>query len=156
MQARYLLAELGRTHLIAEHAPGRYAFHDLLRAYAAEQAHALDGDAARRAVCRPGLGHYLHTAHAAAVLVNPSRTSLRIAPPDPGVTSERLTGQRQALAWFEAEHHVLLAAATLAAETGFDRHAWQLPLVIADYLDPAGTGMSWPPSRATRWMRRRA
>ncbi len=137
-QARYLLAELGRAHLIAEHAPGRYAFHDLLRAYAVEQAHALDGDAARRAAVGRVLGHYLHTAHAAAVLVNPSRTSLRIAPPDPGVTSERLTGQRQALAWFEAEHHVLLAAATLAAETGFDRHAWQLPLVIADYLDASG------------------
>jgi len=137
-QARYLLAELGRAHMIAEHAPGRYAFHDLLRAYAAEQAYALDGDAARRAAVGRVLGHYLHTTHAAAVLVNPSRTSLRIAPPDPGVTSERLTGQRQALAWFEAEHHVLLAAATLAAEAGFDRHAWQLPLVIADSLDASG------------------
>jgi DNA-binding SARP family transcriptional activator/tetratricopeptide (TPR) repeat protein len=137
-QARYLLAELGRAHMIAEHAPGRYAVHDLLRAYAAEQAYALDGDAARRAAVGRVLGHYLHTAHAAAVLVNPSRTSLRIAPPDPGVTSERLTGHRQALAWFEAEHHVLLAAATLAAETGFDRQAWQLPLVIADSLDASG------------------
>src|SRR5215467_15823592 len=35
--ARRLLRELARAHLIAEHAPGRYAFHDLLRAYAAEQ-----------------------------------------------------------------------------------------------------------------------
>jgi tetratricopeptide (TPR) repeat protein len=137
-QARYLLAELGRAHMIAEYAPGRYAFHDLLRAYAAEQAHALDGDAARRAAVGRVLGHYLHTAHAAAVLVNPSRTSLSIAPPDPCAMSERLAGQPQALAWFEAEHHVLLAAATLAAETGFDRHAWQLPLAIADYLDASG------------------
>ena len=28
-----------RAHLTAEHVPGRYAFHDLMRAYAAEQAH---------------------------------------------------------------------------------------------------------------------
>jgi DNA-binding SARP family transcriptional activator/tetratricopeptide (TPR) repeat protein len=137
-QARVLLAELARAHLIAEHAPGRYAFHDLLRAYAAEQAHALDGDAARRAAVGRAIDHYLHTAHAAAVLVNPSRTSLRIAPPGPGITSERPTGERQALAWFEAEHHVLLAVGTLAAETGFDRHAWQLPLAIGDYLDASG------------------
>ena len=47
-------------------------------------------------------------------------------------------GQRQALAWFEAGHHVLLAAAALAARTGFDRHAWQLPLAIGDYLDAGG------------------
>src|SRR5262249_36506921 len=31
--ARRLLRELARAHLIAEHVPGRYAFHDLLRAY---------------------------------------------------------------------------------------------------------------------------
>ena len=136
-QARHLLAELARAHLVAEHAIGRYAFHDLLRAYAAEQARALDGDAARRAAVGRALDHYLHTAHAAAVLVNPSRTSLRLAPPEPGVTSEHLVGQRQALAWFEAEHHVLLAAA-LAAGTGFERHAWQLPLAIGDYLDAGG------------------
>ena len=137
-QARHLLAELARAHLVAEHAPGRYAFHDLLRAYAAEQACALDGDAARRATVGRALDHYLCTAHAAAVLVNPSHTSLRIVPPEPSVTSEHLVGQRQALAWFEAEHHVLLAAAALAAGTGFDRHAWQLPLTIGDYLDAGG------------------
>ena len=37
-QARQALRDLAAAHLIAEHAPGRYAFHDLLRAYAAEQA----------------------------------------------------------------------------------------------------------------------
>jgi hypothetical protein len=34
-EARRLLGELARGCLIAEHIPGRYAFHDLLRAYAA-------------------------------------------------------------------------------------------------------------------------
>jgi transcriptional regulator with XRE-family HTH domain len=34
-EARRLLRELARGCLIAEHIPGRYAFHDLLRAYAA-------------------------------------------------------------------------------------------------------------------------
>ena len=37
-EARRPLGELARAHLIAEHVPGRFAFHDLLRAYAAEQA----------------------------------------------------------------------------------------------------------------------
>ena len=137
-QARHLLAELARAHLVAEHAPGRYAFHDLLRAYAAEQARALDSDGARRAAVGRAVDHYLRTAHAAAALVNPSHTSLRIALPEPGVTGEHLASQRQALAWFEAEHHVLLAAAALAAGTGFDRQAWQLPLAIGEYLDAGG------------------
>jgi DNA-binding SARP family transcriptional activator/DNA-binding XRE family transcriptional regulator len=38
--ARRLLRELVRCHLLAEPSPGRYAFHGLLRAYAAEQAEA--------------------------------------------------------------------------------------------------------------------
>lgn len=36
-QAHQALHELAGAHLIAERVPGRYAFHDLLRAYAAEQ-----------------------------------------------------------------------------------------------------------------------
>jgi hypothetical protein len=37
-EARRPLAEPARAHLTAEHLPGRYTFHDLLRCYAAEQA----------------------------------------------------------------------------------------------------------------------
>ena len=44
-RARPLLAELTRAHLLTEHTPGRYTFHDLLRAYAAELAHTIDTDA---------------------------------------------------------------------------------------------------------------
>ena len=35
-EVRNLLAELSRSHLLEEHIPGRFAFHDLLRAYATE------------------------------------------------------------------------------------------------------------------------
>jgi hypothetical protein len=41
--ARAALAELTRIHLITELSPGRYSLHDLLRAYAAEQAHLEEG-----------------------------------------------------------------------------------------------------------------
>ena len=37
-QARVPLDELTQAHLLAEHIPGRYTCHDLLRAYAMEQA----------------------------------------------------------------------------------------------------------------------
>lgn len=37
-QARRLLRALARDCLITEHAPGRYAFHDLLRTYAVDTA----------------------------------------------------------------------------------------------------------------------
>ena len=61
-QARRLLRELARAHLTAEHVPGRYAFHDLLRAYAADQAHHAGSQAGRDAAIGGVLDHYLHTA----------------------------------------------------------------------------------------------
>jgi hypothetical protein len=55
-QARALLAELARGHLLSEHRPGRYAFHGLLRAYAREQAHAHDDHSARSAAVAQVVG----------------------------------------------------------------------------------------------------
>jgi DNA-binding SARP family transcriptional activator/tetratricopeptide (TPR) repeat protein len=141
--ARQLLAELARAHLVTEHAPGRYTCHDLLRAYAAELTGDLDSDAERRAATHRTLDHYLHTAHAAVLLLNPISMPLALDPPQAGAAPERLTGHQQALAWFDAEHHVLLAAVALAAGTGFDRHAWQLPWAMADFLDRRGHWHDW-------------
>jgi DNA-binding SARP family transcriptional activator len=47
-RARRLLTELAHAHLVTEQPLGRYAMHDLLRAYATEQAHEFDVDADRQ------------------------------------------------------------------------------------------------------------
>jgi tetratricopeptide (TPR) repeat protein len=138
-QARRDLAELARACLVTEHDPGRYGMHDLLRAYASEQARAGDADAACRAATGRVLDHYLHTARAASVLLNPLREQqITLPAPQPGVAPERLADGRHALAWFEAEHRVLLAAAGLAGRDGFDACAWQLPWAMAEFLDRRG------------------
>ena len=137
-EARRLLRELTRCHLLAEPAPGRYASHDLLRAYAAEQATALDSDHDRQAATGRMLDHYLHTAHAAATAINSGRGSLDLSPARPGTVPEQLDGHGQAMAWFTAEHQVLLSVIGLAAEAGFDGPAWQLPWTLADYLQWQG------------------
>ncbi|MEH1128425.1 hypothetical protein [Micromonospora sp. CPCC 206061] len=54
---RELLTELVRIHMLVEHAPGRYALHDLLRAYATEQAARWDSGDQRRAAVRRVLDH---------------------------------------------------------------------------------------------------
>ena len=137
-EASRLLRDLTRGHLLSEHAPGRYGFHDLLRAYAAEQAASEDTPPLREAATARMLDHYLHTAHAAALALNPSREPVTLAPARPGVTPERLTSHHAALAWFEAEHHVLIATVTHAASTGHDIHAWQLPWAMTTFLDGHG------------------
>jgi hypothetical protein len=132
------LTELTRTHLLTEHTPGRYAFHDLLRAYAAEQAEITDDEETRHTAIGRLLDHYLHTAHTAALLLTPAREQVALAAPRPGVTPGHLTDSRQALTWFETENRVLLASVTFAAETGFDSHAWQLPQAMAGFLSRRG------------------
>jgi DNA-binding SARP family transcriptional activator len=132
------MAELAHAHLIIEHSPGRYTLHDLLRAYAAEQAHRTDSDDERRTAVHRLLDHYLHTAHAAAELIPPPRRPIALAPPQPAVSPEAPADHEQALAWFTAERRVLLSAIEHAAIVGLDAHAWQLAWALMYFLDRRG------------------
>ena len=145
--AREALAELTRLHLVAEHADGRYGFHDLLRAYAAEQARTRDGETGRSAAVHRLLDHYLHTACEAAQLLDPARDRISLDTPACGTAPELLAGYDQSLAWFDAEHPVLLASVRLAAEAGFDAWAWRLPSALTDFLYLRG---HWPDMAATQ------
>ena len=122
---RSRLAELTAAHLLTERSPGRYTFHDLLRAYATELVHAEEGEADRRAARHRLFDHYLHTAELASRLLYPSDPACLPAP-QPGAVVADLADQRQAIAWFGAEHRALLAAIEQAAGYGFDTHTWQL------------------------------
>jgi DNA-binding SARP family transcriptional activator/tetratricopeptide (TPR) repeat protein len=127
------LAELTRAHLLTEHAPGRYTFHDLLRAYAAEQVGSLDPVGDRNAAMHRMLDHYLHTAHAAARLLDPYLEPISLAPRQPGVTVLAHATAEDAFRWFNAEHPAVLAAIHLAADAGFDTHTWQLAWTMTTY-----------------------
>jgi tetratricopeptide (TPR) repeat protein len=132
------LDELVRAHLAEEHLPGRFRFHDLLRAYAAEQAHQLDAPADRHAAVHRVLDHYLHMAVAAAVRFNPFRTALQLAPLQPGVVLAAVPDTEQALAWLEAEAPVLLPLTAYADTNGFHEYAWQIPWALAPYFHRRG------------------
>jgi len=142
-QARRQLRELTRGYLLTEHTPGRYALHDLLRAYATEQTHSTDHPRTRHDATTRILDHYLHTAHTAALLLEPTRKPITLAPAQPGVTAEQIADSEQALAWFEAEHRVLISAVSLAAETGYDTCAWELPWALTSFLDWQGHWHEW-------------
>jgi DNA-binding SARP family transcriptional activator len=141
--ARRLLAELARAHLAAEHVPGRYALHDLLRAYAADQARDTDSQPESVSAIGRVLDHYLHTARNAAIMMLDSHRSIQLTPPSPGTTAERFTGHEQALAWFEAEHHVLLAAMALAVDSGLDNYIFQMGFLMLPIVATRGRDFEW-------------
>ena len=130
-----MLAELARAHLLEEHVPGRFAFHDLLRAYATELADIRESDAKQRATVHRILDHYLHSMHAADLFLHPRMAPEITAHSQPGVTPQEFNDSATAWAWFETEYPVLLAVTRLAAATGWDTYAWQLPSLLEEYFD---------------------
>ncbi|MFF4621995.1 AfsR/SARP family transcriptional regulator [Nonomuraea jabiensis] len=145
-EVRALLGELVRAHLVTENVADRFTMHDLLRAYAAEQAlpatPAFDGpgspsDQRRAATCRL-LDHCLHTAHAAALIINRSRQPLTLDEPQPGTSPENPADHDQAMEWFATEHPTLMAAVRHAADAGLGTRAWQIGWTLSDYLDRQG------------------
>ena len=117
--------------------PGRYSTHDLLRAYGAELAAQTDAEPDRQAALQRLLDHYVHTIRDAQPLVVP-RPPLALPPPAPGVTLQRHSDSREALAWLEVELDNLNAAVDFAARAGFDASAWQLAWYLAPFLDRRG------------------
>jgi tetratricopeptide (TPR) repeat protein len=129
-ETRTWLTELTRANMLSEHVPGRYAFHDLLRAYAAEQV----DDAERRDAVHRVLEHYLHAAYPGSSILDGHQQPIVLDPPVPAVIVDAPATSEAALAWFAADHAGLLAAVELAADYGFDRHAWQLAWAVSMYL----------------------
>jgi DNA-binding SARP family transcriptional activator/tetratricopeptide (TPR) repeat protein len=137
-QVRALLTELTRGHLLNQHATDRYVFHDLLRAYATELVEQNDSEDDTAAALHRLLDHYLQTAHRAAFVQFPSRSSTHLDAPQPGVVVGDITDQEQAAAWFRTEHQVLIATVRHAAVRGFGTYSWQLTWALATFLDRQG------------------
>ncbi|MDG4825097.1 BTAD domain-containing putative transcriptional regulator [Asanoa sp. WMMD1127] len=141
--AKRVLGELVRAHLVVEHEPGRFSLHDLLRAYAAELAHAAEPEDGRYQAARRLLDHYLHTGHGAATILNPQRTELVLGPPLPGAVRHHLAGYDEAMGWFNAERETMLSLLRWSATTGRDVETGQLAWVLAGFLERQGYWDQW-------------
>jgi DNA-binding SARP family transcriptional activator/Tfp pilus assembly protein PilF len=148
-EAGAALRELARSHMVAEYLPARYTFHDLLRAYAVDQAERTDPELERRAAVHRVLDHYQHTAMAASNRFSPHRSALPMADPQPGVLPAEVTDKDQAMAWFDAEVPVLLALIGHAGAYGFDTHAWQIPWTLGPFFNRRGRWQDYIASQQT-------
>jgi hypothetical protein len=61
-----------------------------------------------------------------------------VLPAQHGVIFESIADVRQAEAWLHAERRVLLAAITLAEQTGFRAHAWRIGYILDQASAPRG------------------
>ncbi|MFD8143924.1 BTAD domain-containing putative transcriptional regulator [Streptomyces sp. NPDC059708] len=136
-RAHKLLTELTQANLVTEGADGRYAFHDLLRAYATELGELGDPGPSRRAALERLVEHFLRTARRAALLLEPHLAPLDIpggGTPGAGVHPEHLVDASEAREWFSAEHAALVKTVGSAAAAGLDLMCWQLAHTLQTHL----------------------
>ena len=135
------LALLADASLLTRTGAGRYAFHDLVRLYAAERVAAVETAAERDSATGRLLDWYLAGVDAGARTLYPTRPRLPIAvPPWPEFDADA-----DALAWLDQERAGLVAAAELAAGQPATRPvAW----LLADSL----RGYFWLRMCAVEWL----
>lgn len=137
-RANLLLRELTRVHLLAEHTPGRFAFHDLLRAYAGEQARSCDSEEERHAALTRLFDHYLAGAAAAMDTLVPAEQQRRPRIPAPATPLPPVGAAAAARAWLDAERAGLVAVAVYTAGHGWPEHTTRLAATLFRYLDRGG------------------
>ena len=144
-QAREALGELTRAHLLTQNIPGRYAFHDLLRAYATHLTTTHDPSDERHAALTRLFDHYLHTTAAAMHTLHPTEQS---QPPDGFSSADPPVGDRSttadlpvgdpvaARAWLDTERANLTAVIAHTATHGWHVHTTRLAnTVLLRYLE---------------------
>jgi DNA-binding SARP family transcriptional activator/tetratricopeptide (TPR) repeat protein len=130
--AERLLDQLAEQHLL-ETAPGsggavRYSYHDVLRLFARERAHAEDPPSTRRACVVAALMSWLACAQHAVAGASVADTGAQTV---------------EGLAWLEDERAALLAAIGQAAELAEAECAWRLARLLAPLCAARGYTDDW-------------
>jgi tetratricopeptide (TPR) repeat protein len=128
-EARQLLDALVGAHMLEQRVRGRYQFHDLLRAYATDQAVRQETSEDRREVLRQVLTWYLHTAGNAMAAIAPLDRKVPFEP-SAAIVPMTFADHDDALRWYEDERSNLVSATRAAASAGLHELAWQLPAVL--------------------------
>ena len=130
VRARQLLGALSNAHLIEPVSHDRYRFHDLLRLYASERAHADESEQECHAAVWRLLSWFLHTADAADRQLMPHRKRVPLVPPASRTQYLPLSTRGRALKWCDSELANLVAVTRQAHQSGHKTTAWQIPVVL--------------------------
>nr|WP_296073459.1 BTAD domain-containing putative transcriptional regulator [uncultured Actinoplanes sp.] len=141
--ARPLLIELTRSHLLTASPGGRLRWHPLLRAFARELCEATDERPERCAAAVRLLQQYRHTAYAAHLLLRPLLEPIPPGEVPDGVTVEPIGSYRAAIAWFEAEQEALRRIVEWAADVEAGPATWQLATTLLPFFQRTGLVREW-------------
>ncbi len=143
-RTRQLLDSLVAAHMIEQIVPGRYEFHDLLRAYALDKANIDETPESREKALVRVLDWYLHTAGAARERLTPAYGHVPLKDHDSEVTPQPFADYDSAADWAESEDTNFPALVAAAVKAGLDSHAWRLALLAANARAPSAPATTWP------------
>jgi tetratricopeptide (TPR) repeat protein len=129
-KARRLLDVLIGAHLLEQTSADRYRFHDLLRYYAADQAHRDEPPENRATYRSRALRWYLLGADAAQSQISPYENHVPLDGLLDDLEPPAFTSYVDAARWVDQEHGNLPAATRVAAETGAHGIAWRLAVAL--------------------------
>jgi tetratricopeptide (TPR) repeat protein len=132
-QARKVLSRLHRASLLQAVAAGRYGMHDLLRAYALEQAAISDGGSWQQALTWL-FDYYLSAAGAAMDVLFPAEAHRRPRMAAAAVALPDVPNEADARAWLDTERANLVAVVVHAARHTWPQHAAGLAGTLFRYL----------------------
>jgi tetratricopeptide (TPR) repeat protein len=141
-RAAGLLDVLAGAHLIEQRGAARYQFHDLLRAYAADQARECDNEQLRQAALTRAVQWFLNCAHIAGQAIEDLRPGVVDGAGATGGAA-KLTDRKSAAAWYTAEQANLTPIAHAAQQIGLEREAWQLAVTLGPLHATAGGLDEW-------------
>jgi DNA-binding SARP family transcriptional activator/tetratricopeptide (TPR) repeat protein len=145
-QAREALRELTRAHLLTQHIPGRFTFHDLLRAYATHLATTHDPPEDHHAALTRLFDHYLHTTAVAMDTLHSIGQHDQLHIPSPTISTPPGADPATAQHWLNTERANLAAIITYTAAHGWHTHTTRLAnTVLLRYLE---TGVRYPDALA--------
>jgi DNA-binding SARP family transcriptional activator/tetratricopeptide (TPR) repeat protein len=133
-EARRLLDRLVDSSLLQQRRAGRYELHDLLRAYAVELCEKYESSAERDAALDRLLGWYLGSMSNASHTLLGVQLIIPVTDADRVVPSLEFESPGQALAWMEAERHVVAAAARDAVRRGRHRTTYLLVFSMSNFM----------------------
>jgi len=143
-RAGQLLGVLARTHMIERAGQDRHSMHDLLRAYAADQAAASDKDSIRQQALSRLFDYYLAACSAAMDCLALAERHHRPDAPPVSTPVPEFGDKDAARSWLNAELDTLVAVAAHTAGHGWPGHTIRLAQTLHRYFDGVDdtTGMT--------------
>ncbi|MFC4050462.1 ATP-binding protein [Actinomadura syzygii] len=129
-RVRTSLDVLTGAYLLESGTPGRYRFHDLLRAYAVDRAGAEIPQPEQLEAVERVCAWYLHCAYQCVLLISHDTTLLFAVEPSPDFPPVPFTDRDQAARWYAEEKLNLVGAVRAASETERLDLAWKLTAVL--------------------------